>query len=155
MADLLSPKILDIIQSPVTIITTKYKEEANGMTAAWVAQVSYNPTLVIVSIAPERYTHQLIQLSKIFAINLLSQDQIKLAKYFGTKSGKNTDKFQAIKYTTKASGAPILDEIYGYIDCKVLSGSRIGDHTVFTGQVLQTEIFPTKKPLIFKSKDYF
>lgn len=155
MPEILEKKILDIIPNPVSVITTKYKEEVNGMTAAWITQVSFNPTLIIVSIALERYTHQLIQLSKIFAVNLLSSEQRNVAKYFGMKSGKNINKFQGVKYSTKKTGSPILQDIYGYIDCKVLSGSRMGDHTVFTGQVLESEVFTGKTPLIFKAKDFF
>ncbi len=148
-------KILDFIQSPVAIVTTKYKEEVNGMTSAWIAQVSYSPTLIIVSIAHERYTHQLIQLSKVFALNFITSDQIKLAKFFGTKSGKNTNKFEGIKYSSLITGSPILPEVYAYADCKVLSGSRMGDHTVFSGEVLDYKVFEDKKPLIFRSRDFF
>ena len=55
----------------VYVVTTRVGEKINGMTAAWVSQVSLKPLLVMVSIAPPRYTHTLIKESGIFAINVL------------------------------------------------------------------------------------
>jgi len=34
------------------VVTTKAGEKINGMTAAWVSQVSLHPLLIMVSIAP-------------------------------------------------------------------------------------------------------
>lgn len=93
--------ILDMIVSSVAIITTKSGEKINGMTAAWVAQASFEPPLVVVSIAPERYTHQLIDESSVFAVNILSEGQVELGRNFGSKSGRDTDKFKGVNYVTK------------------------------------------------------
>ena len=57
----------------VYVVTTRVGDKINGMTAAWVSQVSLKPLLVMVSIAPPRYTHTLIQESGVFAINVLAQ----------------------------------------------------------------------------------
>ncbi len=147
--------ILDMIVSPVSIVTSKSGNTKNGMTVAWVAQASFEPPLVVVSIAPERYTHQIISQSNVFAVNLLSEGQKELAKKFGTVSGKNYDKFQGLKYTTKQTGSPILEDIYAYLDCKVYKTCDAGDHTLFIGEIIDQEVWSDKKPLVFKVKDYF
>jgi flavin reductase (DIM6/NTAB) family NADH-FMN oxidoreductase RutF len=54
----------------VYVVTTRVGEKVNGMTAAWVSQVSLNPLMVMVSIAPARYSHTLIKEAGIFAINV-------------------------------------------------------------------------------------
>jgi flavin reductase (DIM6/NTAB) family NADH-FMN oxidoreductase RutF len=50
----------DALVHGVYVITTRLGDKVNGMTASWVAQVSLSPLLLMVSIAPPRYTHDLI-----------------------------------------------------------------------------------------------
>jgi len=131
-------------------------EKINGMTAAWLSQVSLKPLLVMVSIAPPRYTHTLIKESGIFAVNVLSGDQVELAKRFGYKSGRKIDKFAGLEYLTAGSGAPVLPEAYAYLDLKLVHTFAAGDHTLFVGEVLEAKILhPESHPLIFKKSDFF
>ncbi|CAD7779322.1 hypothetical protein BLFGPEAP_02223 [Candidatus Methanoperedenaceae archaeon GB50] len=50
----------------VYIVTTKSGERKNGMTAAWVSQVSFKPPLIMAAIAPARYTYGLDQVFWLF-----------------------------------------------------------------------------------------
>lgn len=148
-------EILDMITSPVTVVTSKFGNKINGMTAAWVAQASFNPPLIMVSIAPERYTHDLIQKSRVFAVNILADYQLEVGKHFGFTSGRRVDKCSGIAHGPKKTGAPILKDSFGYLDCKLLSAFKAGDHTVFVGEVVEHFIHKDKKPLVFRSKDFF
>jgi flavin reductase (DIM6/NTAB) family NADH-FMN oxidoreductase RutF len=140
----------------VYVVTTRVGEKINGMTAAWVSQVSLKPLLVMVSIAPPRYTHTLIQESGSFAINVLTRDQVELAKRFGYKSGRKIDKFAGLETITAASGAPILPQAYAYLDLKLVHTFAAGDHTLFVGRVGEAKILnPESSPLIFKKSDFF
>ncbi|MHB9072931.1 MAG: flavin reductase family protein [Desulfobaccales bacterium] len=140
----------------VYVITTRVGEKVNGMTAAWVSQVSLNPLLVMVSIAPARYSHTLIKEAGIFAINVLTKDQAELAKRFGFKSGRKIDKFAGLDYLTAATGAPILPQAYAYLDLKLVHTYTAGDHTLFVGEVMEAKILhPQSQPLVFNKNDFF
>jgi flavin reductase (DIM6/NTAB) family NADH-FMN oxidoreductase RutF len=140
----------------VYLVTTRLGDKVNGMTAAWVSQVSLNPLLVMVSIAPPRYSHTLIKESGIFAINVLTSEQVELAKRFGYKSGRKIDKFAGLDYLTAASGAPILPQAYAYLDLKLVDTFTAGDHSLFVGEVLEAKLLhPQSQPLIFKKSDFF
>ena len=140
----------------VYVVTTKAGERVNGMTAAWVSQVSLKPLLVLVSIAPPRYSHNLIKESGVFAINVLSRDQIDLGKRFGYQSGRKVDKFAGLDYLTAATGAPILPQAFAYFDLRVVDTFPAGDHTLFVGEVLEAKILhPEAQPLVFKKSDFF
>jgi flavin reductase (DIM6/NTAB) family NADH-FMN oxidoreductase RutF len=140
----------------VYVVTTRAGAKINGMTAAWVSQVSLNPLLVMVSIAPSRYSHTLIQESRSFAINVLSCDQVELAKRFGYKSGRKIDKFAGLETIAAASGAPVLPQAYAYFDLKLAHTFPAGDHTLFVGEVTEAKILnPESSPLIFKKSDFF
>jgi len=147
--------ILDIIPSGVAVVSSKSGDKINGMTAAWVAQVSFDPPMVVVSVAPERYTHELIEESKVFAISILDENQIELGKLFGTKSGKNVDKFADIPYETRRTGAPIINNTAAFVECKVVDSVTAGDHTVFVGEVVDSGVLSDNSPLIFRTTDFF
>jgi flavin reductase (DIM6/NTAB) family NADH-FMN oxidoreductase RutF len=140
----------------VYVVTTRAGDKINGMTAAWVSQVSLNPLLVMVAIAPPRYSHTLIKESGVFAVNVLTSEQVDLAKRFGYKSGRQIDKFAGLDYLTAASGAPVLPQAYAYLDLKLVHAYAAGDHTLFVGEVKEAKILhPQSQPLIFKKKDFF
>jgi flavin reductase (DIM6/NTAB) family NADH-FMN oxidoreductase RutF len=140
----------------VYIVTTRAAERLNGMTAAWVAQVSFSPVLLMVSIAPARYSYELIMESRVFALNLLTSEQVDLGKRFGYKSGRKMDKFAGLEYITAATGAPILPQAYAYYDLNLVDTFPAGDHVLFVGQVVDAKILhPEAQPLIFRKADFF
>ncbi len=140
----------------VYVVTTRVGEKINGMTAAWVAQVSLKPLLLMVSIAPARYSHTLIKESGIFAINVLTKDQAELAKRFGFKSGRKIDKFAGLDYLSAVTGAPILPQAFAYVDLKLAHTYTAGDHTLFVGEAVAAKILhPQSQPLVFNKNDYF
>jgi flavin reductase (DIM6/NTAB) family NADH-FMN oxidoreductase RutF len=144
------------ISQGVYIITVRTKEKINGMTAAWVSQVSLNPLMLMVSIAPARHTHNLIKESGYFAVNVLTEEQQNLASYFGSRSGRNVDKFGDRNYFDAPKGSPVLEGAMAFFECKVVDAFKAGDHTLFVGEVLTAKLLRNdKKPLIFDWNDYF
>lgn len=140
----------------VYVVTTRLGDRVNGMTAAWVSQVSLSPLLLMVSIAPARFSHDLIMESGIFAINVLTPEQIDLGKRFGYQSGRQVDKFAGLTYITAATGAPILPQAHAYFDMQLEDSFPAGDHTLFVGKVLEAKILhPETPPLVFSKKDFF
>ena len=143
------------ILNGVCIIGSGYNDKVNGMTAAWVSQVSFDPVLVMVAVGKERHTHKMIEKSGIFSISVLDENQIDLAKHFGFKSGKNIDKFADIAYETHSTTCPVLKDCLAYLDCKVVGSYQAGGHTLFIAEILSGDTKREAKPLIYLAKDYF
>jgi len=144
------------ISHGVYVITVRTKEKINGMTAAWVSQVSLNPLMLMVSIAPARHTHNLIKESGYFAINTMSEDQKDLTRHFGFKSGRKVDKFEGLSYFDASNGSPVLKEALAFFECRLVDTFKAGDHTLFIGEVVTAKLLrDDKKPLIFHWEDYF
>ncbi len=140
----------------VFVVTVRNGEEINGMTAAWVSQVSFKPALVAVAIAPPRHTFGMIEEAGIFCVNALPKDAFELAKHFGFKSGRKTDKFKGIEYSTALKGSPVLKAAYAYLECSVVSKCEAGDHVLFIGEVVDgNELDPEAEPMIFRWNDFF
>lgn len=148
--------VFNTVVEGVYIVTTRLGDKINGMTAAWVCQVSFKPVMLMVSIAPLRYTHDLIKESGIFALNLLTSDQVDLGKRFGYKSGRKVDKFAGLEYLTGVTGAPILPQAYAYYDLKLVDVFPAGDHSLFVGEVVDAKtLHPEAQPQIFVKSVYF
>lgn len=148
-------QVLGKVLNGVCIIGAGYNDKVNGMTAAWVSQVSFDPVLVMVAVGKERHTHKMIEKSGIFSISVLDENQIDLAKHFGFKSGKDIDKFTDIPHETHSTGAPVLKDCLAYLDCKVVGSYQAGDHTLFIAEILSCDTKKDTKPLIYLAKDYF
>ena len=79
-----------------------------------------------------------------------------LGKRFGFQSGRRVDKFAGLKFTTAATGSPILPQAYAFFDLKLVDTFPAGDHTLFVGEVVEAKIFhPEIHPLIFSKEDFF
>lgn len=140
----------------VYVVTVRTKEKINGMTAAWVSQVSLRPLMLMASIAPVRYSHGLIKESGYFAINTLDEGHKDLAKHFGFKSGRKTDKFKDISHFDAPNGSPVLDGALAFFECRLLDAFTAGDHTLFVGEVVAARLLKgDTRPLIFHWEDYF
>lgn len=142
----------------VAIVTVKKGETLNAMTAAWTIPVSHQPALVVVHIAPQRYSHDLVVEAKEFGLSILADDQMELAQHAGTESGRKADKFASGLLKQKPSkmiGAPVLEGCAATIECKLEKAVAMGDHTIFVGRVVAMETNPKKKPLILHRGVYY
>ncbi len=117
--------------------------KANIMTAAWCGTVCSDPVMVSVSIRPERYSHDIIEKSGEFVINLTTEDLTRAADFAGVKSGRDIDKFEALgltKLLSKFVKAPGIAESPVCIECRVSQVLRLGSHDMYVAQVLGTDI---------------
>lgn len=147
--------IAKYIPQGVFIVTSKANGKINGMTAAWVSQVSFRPKLLAVAIAPQRYTYELIKQSHLFCINVLEKNQVDLAKHFGFKSGRSFNKFENIPYIYSLNGLPVLKDAIAYFECEFYGECKAGDHMIVIGEVGDYKVLREGEPLIFRWEDYF
>jgi len=147
-------EVLDLLTHGVYIIGVKHKSKINGMTAAWVNQVSSQPPMISVAVGKSHYTSELIPKAKLFSVNILSPDQIEVARKCGFVSGRNQNKLREEELTYQATGAPILSNCTGYFDCELSHQIEVGDHILFIGIVIKADN-KNKPVLIYRSSDFF
>ncbi len=125
---------------PVVLVTAKYRDRVNVMTAAWAVPISLRPPLVGVSIAPQRFTHDLIKRSGQFALNIPGRALLEKVELCGTLSGHRVDdKFAAAGLTPLDAlevDAPLIEECLGHLECALVEAITLGDHTLFVGEVI-------------------
>jgi flavin reductase (DIM6/NTAB) family NADH-FMN oxidoreductase RutF len=151
-------KVTGEFAEAVGIVTVRSGKALNAMTAAWAVPVSHLPTLVVVHIAPQRYTHDLVMEAKEFGLSILADDQTELAQHAGTASGRKLDKFASGILRQKASkviATPVLEGCAVTMECKLEKAISMGDHTIFVGRVVAMERDPKKLPLVLHRGAYY
>ena len=138
----------------VYVLGTRRGREQTAMTASWVAQTSERPPTVAVAVRDDRYTHDIIIESGTFSLSVLREDQVNVATHFAETSGEYHDKLRGIPYDLAPSGAPVLLDCLAYLDCRVLDTARVGDHTVFIGEVTTGEAYGRDYPLVYDASEY-
>ena len=85
---------------PVVMVSAADKAgNVNIVTVAWTGTVCSSPPMVSVSVRPERFSHHMIKETGEFVINLTTKELAFATDYCGVKSGRDIDKFKAMKLT--------------------------------------------------------
>ena len=120
----------------VYVIGVADGERCNAFTAAWLTQVSFDPLLLALSVNPGHASFPLLVGGGCFAVSVLSRDQLHLARHFGTRSARETDKLSGVPWHPGKTGAPILDGSLAYLECVLDGRTPAGDHEIVTGRVV-------------------
>lgn len=138
----------------VYIIGVRAEGRTNGMTAAWVTQVSMVPPMVCVSINKRHFTGELIEKARCFSVNVLSADCRELAVRCGFGSGREVDRLSEVDVTYMRTGSPVLKQCAAYMDCELRQTADAGDHRIYIGEVVESGE-TDKAPLVFDEKEFF
>lgn len=105
----------------------------------WKMRTSGAPPMMAVSVAPGRYTHDLIAQSGAFVLAWPGRDLAEATLFCGTRSGRDTDKFAHTGLTAlraKHINAPLIKECVANLECRLAGQLTSGDHTIFVGEIL-------------------
>jgi flavin reductase (DIM6/NTAB) family NADH-FMN oxidoreductase RutF len=140
--------------SGVTLVTIKAGGEIHGLTVSAFASVSPEPPLVLVMIDQRHRAYELLELAgAVFAVNLLGEDQMELSNRFAWL--KDEDRFEAGRWSTAATGAPVLADALAWLDCTIHSRHAAGTHTVYIGEVQASAVArPDRTPLVYWNRGY-
>jgi|ERR1700687_357893 len=126
-------RVLGHFAAGVTIVTTIGDDgKPYGLTATAFTSVSLEPPLVLVCVDKRSESHPHFHTSRVFAVNFLGVDHEHLSRRFAVTGG---DKFTDLATDKGVTGAPILPEALGYLDCSTVEVFEGGDHTIFLGRV--------------------
>jgi flavin reductase (DIM6/NTAB) family NADH-FMN oxidoreductase RutF len=125
----------------VSVITAGRGRDISGMTVTSVSSLSVDPPALIVSINRESSSWPLVKRYGFFGVNILTSDQIDIAERFTGKGGlKGADRFAGARWTTRASGVPLLVGALAAIDCEVEDVVERHSHAIVIGRVLDVAV---------------
>jgi flavin reductase (DIM6/NTAB) family NADH-FMN oxidoreductase RutF len=136
-------------------IKTKYPEQvviaiakdkngkANPVTLGWTMIVSGSPPMMAIGVAKKHYSVEAINHSKCFTIAFPSVQMAEAALFFGSKSGRDIDKFAYFDCQTvpaKEIDSILLTDAVANFECRLESQVPTGDHIVFIGKVIRSHV---------------
>jgi flavin reductase (DIM6/NTAB) family NADH-FMN oxidoreductase RutF len=134
----------------VYVVGVAHEGHRDAFTAAWVMQTSFDPLLLALSINPDNASYRLLHSSGGFAVSVLKEGQLELARRFGTRSGRDVDKLAGIRWRAGRSGSPLLEDTLAWFDCEITGRLMAGDHEIVLGRVVDGGILdPDAAPLVY------
>jgi flavin reductase (DIM6/NTAB) family NADH-FMN oxidoreductase RutF len=140
--------------SGVSIVTTLDGDRPHGMTVSSFTSLSLEPSLIQFSVAKKSYTHQLIEQSGVFVVNILQEQQKELGQRFSGRPPEGEDRFEGIPYSIAMTGAPIIDNVNAWLDCRLYRTYDGGDHSLFIGEVVAAAAQPIEEPLLYFNRHW-
>lgn len=138
----------------VTVVTAQYANHRHGMTVSSFTSISLEPPLVLISLEQGVKTNQMIQTSGFFGVTILGEDQNLISDRFAGRVPGIEDRFQGLEVLTLQTGAPLLADGLACFDCRVLSATDAGTHTIFLGEVIALRIGQESRPLVYFERAY-
>jgi len=152
------PRYSSQFADPVALVTVATPEKTNVMTVGWASPVSSDPPILMVSIAPKRFTHDLILKAGEFGVSILGDGQKQLSSLAGILSGATYDKLTLPELETipgERIAAPLVAGARACFECRLVEHHTIGDHTVFYGEVLRSVVDESVSPLVLFDGIYY
>jgi len=133
----------------VWVVTSAHEDRRGGLLATWVSQASLNPDkpVLLVGLAPNHNTTDLVNASGYFAAHLLNPTQQQLAWNFSRDSGRRRDKLQGLACNPQITAAPILENCHSYLLGKVYAKVETGERSYFWADVMKAVQCSNEPPL--------
>jgi len=122
--------------SGVTVVTTEHQGVDYGLTVASFASLSLNPPLVLICISKSSSSHDAIAASEKFGVSILAGDQAEVSGRFAARGG---DKFSGLDIRRGELGLPLIGGALTTLECRVHQQIDGGDHSIFLGEVVDTQ----------------
>ena len=147
----LQRRIFGRFATGVTVVTTRRGEQLHGMTANAVTSLSLDPPLVLVAVDRRAAMHPALHKGQCFALNILGEEHEHLSRRFAMSGPKD---LSDLNLTTSVTGAPILADAIGWVDCRITQVLPGGDHDIFVGEILAGEHTEQGRPLLYFAGRY-
>ncbi|HEY6091486.1 MAG TPA: flavin reductase family protein [Gemmatimonadales bacterium] len=137
------------------VLTVATGGEDHGMTANWLTQAAFEPPMLVVAVENTSKTIGMIRNAHHFAVNLLLSNQRDLAGKLGRGAEQAPQKLKGIKTKpAPLSGAPVLVDALGWVECRVVATLPAGDHTLVLGEILNAGVEHEGEPLTLKDAGF-
>ena len=145
--------VMRLLPAGVNIVTIKAGDDIHGMTVSAFVSISALPPLVGIILDHRGRGHELLNRpGATFAVNMLTDAQAELSNHF---AWSKEDRFAMGNWGTAVTGAPILSDSLGWLDCTIHETLTLENNTIYVGYV-EASGLPTAegRPLLYWNRDY-
>jgi flavin reductase (DIM6/NTAB) family NADH-FMN oxidoreductase RutF len=132
-----------------TIVTARSADGPAGVLGLSASHISADPPLMLASIDKRTSALQTVLAARHFAVNFLPSDASEIADLFGGKGTlKGADRFNVGQWQTLTTGAPVLANALGAMDCTLEDTIERGGICIVIGRVVDVLVGSGGNPLI-------
>jgi flavin reductase (DIM6/NTAB) family NADH-FMN oxidoreductase RutF len=124
--------------SGVCVVTADADGDRIGVTIGSLVSLSLEPPLVGIAVGKANALHEVLRAAGGFGVSVLRGDQADLASRFA-RGMPPVLLWDAVDVRTGDTGAPLLTDALGWLECRVHAEHGVGDHTLFVGEVVYFE----------------
>jgi flavin reductase (DIM6/NTAB) family NADH-FMN oxidoreductase RutF len=130
--------VLDRVDPSLWLVTAQAGPRRGGLIATFVTSASIVPEMprVLVGLARQHYTWDLVEASGAFTLHQLGERHLEWVWHFGLASGRGADKLAGLHVTAGKTGSPRLPDAPGWLECEVEARLETGDRTVYLAAVV-------------------
>jgi flavin reductase (DIM6/NTAB) family NADH-FMN oxidoreductase RutF len=155
--DRLRRRVLWKMPSGLYVIgSTDKGDRRNGMTLNWATQVSFDPKWLGIAVERGAFTHELLDAGGVFSINIVDREDRAIVRKFTKPVEVDLDArtLNGFPYFDgPATGAPVLAQSVGYLECEVRQPVEIGNHTLFLGEVVNAAFLKDEETEVLRMED--
>ena len=133
----------------VTLVTFNENKKFGGLTVSSFCSLSMNPPLVLICIDRKIASHESLEKTDVFGVNICNSEQGKLAWDFASSKIDKNELIKALPHTLTKLGTPLLEGCLATMECKITQKHDGGDHTIFVGQVEEGKFDENAEPLVY------
>lgn len=152
---------MSLCANSVCVVSTDGAAGLGGLTVSAMSSVSADPDdqadgpTMLICVHANSTSLPLILENGVFCINILGQDDDKIAEIFAGRHGlTGSARFEGIRYAPLITGAPVFADALAAFDCTVLKSETIGTHHVIFGVVRGVTLTPQTAPLIYHKRRF-
>jgi flavin reductase (DIM6/NTAB) family NADH-FMN oxidoreductase RutF len=143
-------KLLSSLPCPQALLAVQAGDATDiaAVTAMW---VSYDPVIIAVYLRPGMRTHELVNQSRQFTINVVDEAQNAKALLAGSIKGDDPTKLDKLALRLEPAesvGSPRVVGAAASYECRVLKVAACGDHDLFLGLVTGWNVRKGGKPVV-------
>ncbi len=141
------PKVYGLLEpGPVVLLTTATQERANVMTLSWHMIVEFEPPLVAYVVSNRDDSFEMLKASRECVINIPTTELAEKVVGCGNTHGSAVDKFKRFGLTPTTASmvkAPLIEECYANLECRVADRNMVEKYGLFILEVLKAWIDPS------------
>ena len=138
---------LRMIPYGLFVMTVKDDKTMTGAAVNWLTQASFAPPLVVLGAKADNPSTAMIESSGLFNINVLETGQVPLASAFFKHVEPDGNKFGDAEFSLSPNGLPVLKDALAWFECQLRETVKLGDHTIFIGEVIEAGVQREGEPL--------
>ena len=137
----------------IVIAVAKDKSgKANPITLGWTMFASGNPLMMAIAVAASHYSVKAIEHSKCFTIAYPSAEMAQATLFFGSHSGRDTDKLAETGCRTEPArqiDSVLLSDAVANFECVEEARVQAGDHIIYIGRVVAAHVNTEPKKRLY------